>query len=119
ESTEIYHARDFKLHIDSQDSPRQNYHTRPKPQSSPRANLSQSERDWAFAKRALARGEAPEDVMRQIAEHRVANKYDPEDYAKRTVTKAQAELHRGTATAATNDSQPIEDQQLKNQRELP
>jgi hypothetical protein len=51
ESTEIYHVRDFKLHIDSQDSPRHNYYSRPKPQSSPRTNLSQSEHDWAFAKR--------------------------------------------------------------------
>lgn len=92
ESTEIYHLRDFKLHIDSQDSPRHIYHSRPKPQSSPRANLSQSEHDWAFAKRALARGETPEDVIRQIADYRSGYKHDPVDYARRTVTKAQAEL---------------------------
>jgi hypothetical protein len=92
ESTEIYHLRDFKLHIDSQDSPRHIYYSRPKPQSSPRANLSQSEHDWAFAKRALARGETPEDVIRQIADYRAADKHDPVDYARRTVTKAQSEL---------------------------
>jgi hypothetical protein len=92
ESAEIYHPRDFKLHIDSQDSPRHNYYNRPKPQSSPRANLSQSEHDWAFAKRALARGDDPEGVMQRIAQHRAADKSDPEDYARRTVTKAQAEL---------------------------
>src|SRR5277367_1337745 len=34
ESAEIYQLRDFKLHVDSQDSPRHNYYTRPKPQSS-------------------------------------------------------------------------------------
>lgn len=92
ESTDIYHLRDFKLHIDSQDSPRHNSYSRQKPQSSPRANLSQSEHDWAFAKRALARGEAPEDVIRQIADYRAADKHDPIDYARRTVTKAQSEL---------------------------
>ena len=94
ESTDTYHLRDFKLHIDSQDqdSPRHTYYRRPKPQSSTRANLSQSEHDWAFAKRALARGEEPEEVIRQIAEHRAADKSDPEDYARRTVTKAQADL---------------------------
>ena len=70
ESPEIYYLRDFKLHIDSQDSPRHNYYSRPKPQSTPRANLSQSEHDWAFAKRVLTRGEAPEDVIRQIADCR-------------------------------------------------
>jgi RepB DNA-primase from phage plasmid len=92
ESTEIYHFRDFKLHINSQDSPRHIYYSRPKPQSSPRANLSQSEHDWAFAKRALARGDDPEEVIIQIARYRAADKSDPEDYARRTVTKAQAEL---------------------------
>jgi hypothetical protein len=93
ESTEIYHLRDFKLHIDSQDSPRRNSYNRPKPQSSQRTNLSQSEYDWAFAKRALARGEAPEEVMRQIASYRGQDKSDPQDYARRTVTKAQADLN--------------------------
>ena len=93
ESAEIYHLRDFKLHIDSQDSPGHNYYNRPKAQSSPRANLSQSEHDWAFAKRALARGDDPEGVMQRIAQHRATDKSDPEDYARRTVTKAQADLN--------------------------
>jgi hypothetical protein len=93
ESTEIYHLRDFKLHIDSQDSPRRNNYSRPKPQPSQRTNLSQSEHDWAFAKRALARGEAPEEVMQQIASYREGEKSDPEDYARRTVSKAQADLN--------------------------
>jgi hypothetical protein len=92
ESAEIYHLRDFRLHIDSQDSPRHSYYNRSKPQSSPRANLSQSEHDWAFAKRALARGDDPEEVMQRIAQHRAGDKSNPEDYARRTVTKAQAEL---------------------------
>jgi hypothetical protein len=92
ESTETYHLRDFKLHIDSQDSPRHNSDTRAKREPSPRTTLSQSEHDWAFAKHALARGDDPEDVMRQIAQHRANDKSDPQDYARRTVTKAQAEL---------------------------
>lgn len=92
ESAEIYHLGDFKLHVDSPDSPRRDYYRHPKPSSSPPANLSQSEHDWAFAKRALARGEAPEDVIRQIAVYRAADKHDPIDYARRTVTKAQSEL---------------------------
>ena len=40
ESAEIYQLRDFKLHSDSQDSPRHNYYDRPKPQSSPRAHFN-------------------------------------------------------------------------------
>jgi hypothetical protein len=91
ESTATYNLRDFKLHIDSHDAPSRNYSTRAKRESSPRTYLSQSEHDWAFAKRALARGEEPEKVIRQIAQHRRADKSDPENYARRTVTKAQAE----------------------------
>jgi RepB DNA-primase from phage plasmid len=88
-STETYHLCDFKPHIDSQDSPRWNYNSRAKCQLSTRTSLSQSEYDWAFAKRALARGEEPEEVIRQIAQHRASDKSDPKDYARRTVTKAQ------------------------------
>jgi hypothetical protein len=91
ESTETYHLRDFKLHIDSQDSPRQNYNNLAKRQSSLRTNLSQSEHDWAFAKRALARGDEPEEVIRQIAQHRATDKTNPEYYARHTVEKAMAE----------------------------
>lgn len=88
ESAEMYHLRDFKLHIDSQDSPRHTYENRSKRESSPRANLSQSEYDWAFAKRALARGEDPEEVIRQIAQYRAPHKTNPEYYARLTVSKA-------------------------------
>jgi len=88
ESTETYHLRDFKLHIDSQDSPRHNYDKRAKPGSSPRTNLSQSEHDWALAKRALARGDDPEEVIHQIRQYRAIDKTNPEYYARHTVEKA-------------------------------
>jgi len=94
ESTETYHLRDFKLHIDSQDSPRYNHDNRAKRESLPRTNLSQSEHDWAFAKRALARGDNPEEVIQQIAQHRAHDKSDPQYYARLTVQKAQAEIER-------------------------
>jgi hypothetical protein len=94
ESTETYHLRDFTLHIDSQDSPHHNYHDRTKREPSSRAALSQSEHDWAFAKRALARGEDPEEIIHKIADYRTADKHDSVDYARRTVTKALAELKR-------------------------
>ena len=105
ESTQTYHLRDFKLHIDSQDSPSHNYDIRVKRESSSRTNLSQSEHDWAFAKRALARREDPEEVIRRIAQHRAADKGDPQYYARLTVTKAQAELQQ-----QSNAAQPGEDQ---------
>jgi RepB DNA-primase N-terminal domain len=105
ESSEIYHLRDFKLHIDSQDSPRRYYYSRPKPQSSPRASLSQSEHDWAFAKRALARGDDPEQVIRQIAQHRAGDKPNPEYYARHTVEKAMAELSAAPTQPRSNASE--------------
>ena len=94
ESTETYHLRDFKLQIDSQDSPRYSYNNRAKRDSAPQTNLSQSEHDWAFAKRALARGDDPEIIIQRIADYRADEKSDPSYYARHTVTKAQAELVR-------------------------
>ncbi len=104
ESTETYHLRDFKLHIDSQDSPRHSYDNRAKRESTPRTNLSQSEYDWAFAKRALARGDDPEEVIRQIAQHRTGDKSDPEYYARHTVEKAVAELKVPPSQPRTNSA---------------
>lgn len=56
------------------------------------AALSQSERDWAYAKRALARGEAPTTVVAAIANHRRYDKSDPRYYAELTVKKAEQAL---------------------------
>jgi len=99
QSKETYHLRDFKLHIDSQGSPRHNYHERGKRVPSSPTNLSQSEHDWAFAKRALARGEEPEEVIRQIAENRSNDKSNPEYYARLTVNKALAELSSSSSSS--------------------
>lgn len=104
DSTETYHLRDFKLHIDSQESPRYSYDNRAKREPSPRTNLSQSEHDWAFAKRALARGDDPEEVIRQIAQHRADDKSDPAYYARHTVEKAIAELKVPPSQPRTNSA---------------
>jgi hypothetical protein len=61
----------------------------------PTNHKSQSEQDWAYAKRALARGDDPEEVIRRIADFRGNEKSDPDYYARRTVTRAQLELQRG------------------------
>lgn len=89
-----YHARDFKLRTEPVDSgPGRWNQSRERSAPLEPRDLSQSERDWAYAKRALARGVPPEEVMRDIAEFRAHDKYDPNDYARRTVIKAQAELN--------------------------
>jgi hypothetical protein len=55
---------------------------------------SQSERDWAYAKRALGRGEPERRVTEEIARYRVGQKHDPHDYAQRTVRKAVRQLEQ-------------------------
>jgi hypothetical protein len=103
ESAQIYRLRDFKLDIDSQDPPRYNDHERAKRAGSSRANLSQSEYDWAFAKRALARGETPEEVIRRIAQYRATYKSDPLYYARHTVIKAAKLFRQNSSTENKKD----------------
>src|SRR6266404_3311438 len=92
ESNQTYHLRDFKLQINSQDAPRHHHVGVGRKESASSGALSQSEHDWAYAKRALARGDDPEEVIRRITDYRGSEKHDPESYARRTVTKAQVEL---------------------------
>lgn len=105
-----YHPQDFKLRTEPLDSgPARWIPSRERSLPSAPRELSQSERDWAYAKRALARGLPPEEVMRDIAEFRAHEKHDPQDYARRTVTKAQAELNaqassRGVGPVTETDS---------------
>jgi RepB DNA-primase from phage plasmid len=95
ESNEIYHARDFVIQDDSPEAAR---HRGNEPERRiPQLHRSQSEQDWAYAKRALARGDNVEEVIRRIADFRADDKHDPEDYARRTVTKAKPELNAQTS----------------------
>ena len=120
ESDAVYTLRDFTTHEDSLETPRHLSDGQERPRTVPRQHKSQSEHDWAYAKRALARGDDPEVVIQRIADYRSEDKDDPNYYARHTVTKAQADLHRGTATGRTNGSQRIEDHQLtEDQRGMP
>ena len=94
ESTQTYQLRDFKLQIDSPDAPRHQHEELARKYSAQSSGLSQSEHDWAYAKRALARGDDAEEVIRRIADYRAADKHDPLYYARHTVTRAQSELAR-------------------------
>jgi hypothetical protein len=111
ESTQTYHLRDFKLQIDSQDAPRHHHQevaSKPLAQTS---TLTQSEHDWAFAKRALARGDDPEEVIRRIADYRANDKHDPQYYARHTVRNAQSELEMNNRVAnavAKEETEPTE-----------
>jgi hypothetical protein len=106
---QIYRLRDFKLNIGSPDSPSYNDHERTKRARSSRANLSQSEYDWAFAMRALARGEPLEEVIRRIAQYRAAFKSNPLYYARHTVMKVAKLFRQNSSTENKKDELPSED----------
>jgi hypothetical protein len=80
--------------MDSPDAPRQRSEETEQPHRASGTRLSQSEHDWAYAKRALTRGDDPDLVTRRIADYRSDDKPDPNYYARHTVIKAQAELAR-------------------------
>jgi hypothetical protein len=112
-----YRPKDFKLRTEPVDSgPARWNPPRDRAVASAPRGLSQSERDWAYAKRALARGLPPEEVMRDIAEFRAHEKHNPEDYARRTVTKAREELERNGRAGQTSPPQTTESHQ--DEREL-
>ena len=105
ESTQTYHLRDFKVPIDSQDAPRHHNEETARNHRAPGTALSQSEHDWAYAKRALARGDDSEEVIRRIADYRANDKSDPVYYARHTVSKAQEDLQRRTIGAETRSEE--------------
>jgi hypothetical protein len=94
ESDAVYTLRDFTIDEDSPEAPRQFGEARERRRTVPSDDKSQSEHDWAYAKRALARGDDPKVVIQRIADYRSEDKDDPKYYARHTVMKAQAELAR-------------------------
>jgi hypothetical protein len=119
ESDSIHQIREFAIHDGSPETVRD-----PAPERTatriPADHKSQSERDWAYAKRALARGDDPEVVVARIADYRGIEKSDPEYYARRTVAKAQADLRRGTENLENPDSSTTEDHRnSEDQRGVP
>jgi hypothetical protein len=88
----VYHLQDFRLRTEPIESDFRPRHHSQTPASSESRPLSQSEHDWAYAKRALARGDDPELVIQRIADYRAGGKDDPNYYARHTVMKAQAAL---------------------------
>jgi len=97
-SDAVYSLRAFSLPDESLEAPRRlpdNYRSH-----RPLAHRSQSERDWAYAKRALARGDDPETVIQRIADYRAEDKHNPLYYARLTVNKAQIDFKRETSEVA-------------------
>jgi len=92
ESDAVYTLRDFTIDEDSPEAPRHFGDYRQRERTVPSDHKSQSEHDWAYAKRALSRGDDPEVVIQRIADYRSEDKADPIYYARHTVAKAQEQL---------------------------
>jgi hypothetical protein len=94
ESDKVYTLRDFTIDEDSPETSRHTGDAQARSRSVSSDHKSQSEHDWAYAKRALARGDDPELVIQRIADYRTQDKHDPHYYARHTVAKAQLDLKR-------------------------
>ncbi len=92
ETDHIYHSQDFHIQEDSPESPRHLGDSHSARRQLPAGHRSQSEADWAYARRALARGDNSEDIIRRIADYRAEDKADPFYYARLTVIKAQLSM---------------------------
>ncbi len=100
----IHHLQDFCLRTEPIDNDLRAHYRLLTQRSSERRPLSQSEHDWIYAKRALARGDDPEEIIGKIADFRGREKSDPLYYARLTVSKAQQHL----ATEKATPTQPID-----------
>jgi hypothetical protein len=108
ESDAVYTLRDFTIDEDSPEAPRHFGEAQERRRTLPNDHKSQSERDWAYAKRALSRGDDPEIVIQRIADFRAQDKANPEYYARRTVTKAQVDLQRTRSSGEPSEREGIE-----------
>ena len=110
ESDAVYTLRDFTIDEDSPETPRHFGEAQERRRTVRTEHKSQSEHDWAYAKRALARGDDPEIVIQRITDYRSDDKDDPSYYARHTVMKARADLQqRSTVTKEQSIPSPIID----------
>jgi hypothetical protein len=101
ETDSVYYLQDFHVQEDSPESPRRPGDSQTATRRIAAGHRSQSEADWAYAKRALARGDHPSQIVQRIADYRAEDKADPLYYAQLTVKKAQAEMDRTQAVSET------------------
>lgn len=96
-SAEVYGPERFPKFAPEERAPRTANGRSARPISASPGRISQSERDWAFAKRALARGDPEHLIVTAIAAYRRFDKYNPQAYAELTVRKAAESLRSGAA----------------------
>lgn len=91
-AAETYRPEHFPKFSVEERTDRHALHQRVRSPGTPSSAISQSEKDWAYARRALARGDSPTLVAAAIAVYRRYDKHDPKYYAELTVEKAMTAL---------------------------
>ena len=104
ESDRIHSLRDFIIREGSTSFSRDHEAVRPS-KKLPAGHKSQSEADWAYARRALARGDDPQEIISRIADYRADDKHDPAYYARLTVIKAQLSMFPPNAAPTAHDEE--------------
>jgi hypothetical protein len=90
QSTHTYSLADFRFPPDEREHRGRGYQHSHNHAAHP-GDIAQSERDWAYAKRHLAKRELPEALIQTLA-HLRQDKSDPEYYSRQTVTRAYASV---------------------------
>src|SRR3984893_17805445 len=108
ETDAVYHLQNFNVLEDSPESTRHIGDSQTSSRRIPAGHRSQSEADWAYVKRALARGDDPRVAIHRIADFRSEDKGDPVYYARLTVTKARTQLQRLEGEATFHQSFSVE-----------
>jgi hypothetical protein len=103
----VYHLQDFRLRIEPIETDFRPHRQSPALVSTVPRQMSQSEHDWAYAKRALARGDDPEQIIRRIADFRGDEKHP--SYARHTVEKAQSKIQHRSAGANHAGGHPTQE----------
>jgi hypothetical protein len=98
ETDVIYNRRDFGIQEDSPEALRRPADAPAPSRRMPAGHRSQSEADWAYAKRALVRGDHPDQIIQRIADYRAEDKADPLYYARHTVEKACVHLEQSRSS---------------------
>jgi len=92
-SNQTYSLPDFRIPADDRQSEsRPLYETKNHGRKS--TEITQSERDWAYVKQQLSRGEAPERLVEALTHFR-QDKSSPDYYARQTVCRAYASVALG------------------------
>ena len=111
---QTYPLCDFKLRTETLDSHDRQFRNTSRSRSTPELRrISQSERDWAHVKSALAKGADPAELIAELAESRRSDKSDPQYYARLTVTKALMDLEMPSVASAVASNSTAEDQQRR------